>query len=61
MKPVGEPDAVIRTSGSMSGERNRGGALRPYPRLSSTLPMTTKRSPEILAESLEDGYLGFVV
>jgi len=37
MKPVGEPDAGIRTSGSMSGERNRGDALHQYPRLSSTL------------------------
>jgi hypothetical protein len=37
MRPVGEPDAGTRTSGSMSGERKRGGALRQYPRLSSTL------------------------
>jgi len=28
----------IRTSGSMSGEGKRGGALREYPRPSSTLP-----------------------
>ncbi len=58
MKPVGEPDVGTRTSGSMSGERKRGGALRLYPRLSSTLPMMTKNSPEILAENLGDGYLG---
>src|SRR5574337_1144721 len=59
VKPVGEPDAVIRTSGSMSGERNRGGALRPYSRLSSTLPMKLQGTPATLVRNGPDCYFAF--
>ena len=42
VKPVGEPDAGIGTSGSMSGDGKRSVAERPkLPRPSSTLPKRT--------------------